>query len=337
MSERVHKVLARLGYGSRREIEEWMREGRITLNRKPVQPGATVTPGDILSIDGRQTFTYEGTDVACRVLLYFKPEGEICTRSDPEGRPTIFDRLPRIKGARWIGVGRLDINTAGLILLVTDGELANRLMHPSLAIEREYVVRIMGEVDPAALVRLKQGVELEDGKAAFDEIYEIGGGEGANHWFGVVLKEGRNREVRRLWESQGVRVSRLKRVRFGPLTLPRRLRRGHYEELDAAGVAELLSLAGMAAAAKPEVKTRPVAARPEPRRKAVRQDIYKGSGKLPHPRAGAKKPVRREARGGGGKKREEGTDLQSVPIVKVATRARRKIIGPAPRKKKGNG
>jgi 23S rRNA pseudouridine2605 synthase len=248
MSERVHKVLARLGYGSRREIEEWMRAGRVTVNRKPVQPGTTVAPGDTISIDGRQTFTYEAAAGACRVLLYFKPEGEVCTRSDPEGRATIFDRLPRIKGARWVAVGRLDINTAGLILLVTNGELANRLMHPSLEVEREYLVRVLGEADAALLARLRDGVMLEDGRASFDQIYEIGGGEGANRWFGVVLKEGRNREVRRLWESQGVKVSRLKRIRFGPLSLPRRLRRGHYEELDVAGVDELLRFAGMAAA-----------------------------------------------------------------------------------------
>jgi 23S rRNA pseudouridine2605 synthase len=292
MSERVHKVLARLGYGSRREIEEWMRAGRVTVNRMPVQPGATVTPGDILSVDGRQTFTYEGAAAACRVLLYYKPEGEICTRSDPEGRPTVFDRLPRIKGARWVAVGRLDINTAGLILLVTDGELANRLMHPARGIEREYLVRVLGEVDPDVLVRLREGVMLEDGRAAFDRISEIGGGEGANRWFGVVLKEGRNREVRRLWESQGVKVSRLKRIRFGPVSLPRRLRRGHYEEMDAAGVAELLRFAGMDAGMKAEA-----AARPEPRRKGGRP-LY---AKLP------------------------------------AKPARRKIIGPAPRKKKGHG
>lgn len=177
MSERVHKVLARLGYGSRREIEEWMRAGRVTVNRQAVQPGATAAPGDTISVDGRQTFTYEAAAAPCRVLLYYKPEGEICTRSDPEGRPTIFDRLPRIKGARWVAVGRLDINTAGLILLVTSGELANRLMHPSLGVEREYLARVLGEADPAMLARLREGVMLEDGRAAFDQIYEIGAGE----------------------------------------------------------------------------------------------------------------------------------------------------------------
>ncbi|MCC6209057.1 MAG: pseudouridine synthase [Gammaproteobacteria bacterium] len=250
MSERVHKALARLGYGSRREIEEWIRAGRVEINRKLAQTGATLAPGDVVSVDGRQAFTYESEPAACRILVYYKPEGEICTRADPEGRPTIFDRLPRINNARWVSVGRLDINTAGLILLVTNGELANRLMHPSLGVEREYVVRVLGEVDPAALSRLRSGVMLEDGEAAFDQIYEIGGSDGANHWFGVVLKEGRNREVRRLWESQGVKVSRLKRVRFGSITLPRRLRRGHYEEMEAAAVAELLRFAGMEAGAK---------------------------------------------------------------------------------------
>lgn len=291
MSERVHKALARLGYGSRREIEEWMRAGRVTVNRKPVQPGASLAPGDSVGIDGRQTFTYEDAGAACRVLLYHKPEGEICTRSDPEGRPTIFDRLPRIRGARWIGVGRLDVNTAGLILLVTDGELANRLMHPALGIEREYLVRILGEVAPAALDRLRTGVELEDGPAAFDQIVEIGGGEGVNRWFSVVLKEGRNREVRRLWESQGVKVSRLKRVRFGPLSLPRRLRRGHYEELDAAGVAELLRFAGMKAPAP----VAPEAGREVRRRTAPRRGASRGPERTTRPPRAPKRRSRREA------------------------------------------
>lgn len=292
MSERVHKALARLGYGSRREIEEWMRAGRVTVNRKPVQPGATLAPGDVVGVDGRQTFTYEAAPAACRVLLYNKPEGEICTRSDPGGRPTIFDRLPRIKGARWVAVGRLDINTAGLILLVTNGELANRLMHPALGAEREYLARVLGEVDAAVLARLRSGVELEDGRAKFDQIYEIGSGEGANRWYGVVLKEGRNREVRRLWESQGVRVSRLKRVRFGPLVLPRRLRRGHYEELDAAGVAELLRFAGMEAPAMPAAAD---ADEPLRRKGRPRRGLYQGAVMKPRSRPSPKKRVRREA------------------------------------------
>lgn len=291
MSERVHKALARLGYGSRREIEEWIRAGRIEINRRPAQTGATLAPGDVVSVDGRQVFTYEAAPAACRVLVYYKPEGEICTRADPEGRLTIFDRLPRIKNARWVSVGRLDINTAGLILLVTDGELANRLMHPSLGVEREYVVRVLGEVDAEALSRLRAGVMLEDGEAAFDQIYEIGGGEGANRWFSVVLKEGRNREVRRLWESQGVKVSRLKRVRFGPVTLPRRLRRGHYEEMEASAVAELLRFAGMEAGAKATAES----AREPRRRGQPRRGVYQRAGIKPRSRSLPKKRVRREA------------------------------------------
>jgi 23S rRNA pseudouridine2605 synthase len=289
MSERVHKVLARLGCGSRREIEEWMRAGRVAVNGVPVQPGAAAAPGDTIAIDGR-TYTYEPAAPVCRVLLYYKPEGEICTRSDPEGRPTIFDRLPQIRGARWVSVGRLDINTAGLILLVTNGELANRLMHPSAGVEREYLVRVLGEVDATMLARLKAGVELEDGTAAFDQIHEIGGGEGANRWFSVILKEGRNREVRRLWESQGVKVSRLKRARFGPVSLPRRLRRGHYEELDAAGVTELLRFAGMKPAA-PEV----TATEPRSRGRAARVNPYQGAGKKSRSGRVVKKKVGREA------------------------------------------
>jgi len=292
MSERAHKALARLGYGSRRQIEEWMRAGRVTINRQAAQPGAALAPGDAVTIDGKHTFVYESATAACRVLLYNKPEGEICTRSDPEGRPTIFDRLPRIKGARWIGVGRLDINTAGLILLVTDGELANRLMHPALGVEREYLVRVLGGVDPAVLARLQEGVMLEDGRAAFDRIYEIGGGEGANRWFGVALKEGRNREVRRLWESQGVKVSRLKRVRFGPVSLPRHLRRGHYEELGATGVAELLHFAGMETHARPAAVD---AEKPPQRKGGPRRGVYQGAANVHRTRPVPKKRVRREA------------------------------------------
>jgi 23S rRNA pseudouridine2605 synthase len=298
--ERVHKVLARLGCGSRREIEEWMRAGRVTVNGVPVQPGAAVAPGDAIAIDGK-IYPYESAAPASRVLLYYKPEGEICTRSDPEGRPTIYDRLPQIRGARWVGVGRLDINTAGLILLVTNGELANRLMHPSAGVEREYLVRVQGEVDAPMLARLQAGVALEDGTAAFDQIQEIGGGEGANRWFSVILKEGRNREVRRLWESQGVRVSRLKRTRFGPMSLPRRLRRGHYEELDAAGVAELLRFAGMERAAQAAT-----AEEPKPRGRAGRANPYKGAARKPRPGPEEKKRPGRIPKRGAGKNRRRG-------------------------------
>lgn len=246
MAERVHKVLARLGYGSRREIEEWMREGRIQVNGQPAVPGTTLSPADVIAIDGKRITHEQEISSACRVLMYHKPEGEICTRSDPGGRPTIFARLPPVHHGRWLAVGRLDINSTGLILLTTDGELANRLMHPSTGIEREYLVRVLGEVGPEVIERLQKGIDLEDGPAAFSTIYEVGG-RGANHWYGVVLKEGRKREVRRLWEAAGFKVSRLKRIRFGPVHLPARVRQGHSHELDADAVTQLRLVAGLGA------------------------------------------------------------------------------------------
>lgn len=237
-------MLARLGHGSRRGIEEWMRAGRIQVNGRPALPGATVTQGDVVTIDGKRIDVETTAAPACRVLIYHKPEGEICTRSDPSGRPTIFDRLPPAPGGRWLAVGRLDVNTTGLILLTTDGELANRLMHPSTGIEREYLVRVLGEIAPETIESLRRGVELDDGPASFERIYEVGG-RGANRWVGVVLKEGRKREVRRLWEAVGHKVSRLKRIRFGPVSLPARVRQGRTLELEPGEVAQLRHAAGL--------------------------------------------------------------------------------------------
>lgn len=262
MAERVHKMLARLGYGSRRGIEEWMRAGRVHVNGKPALPGTTVSDGDVVEVDGRRVTAASEADSSCRILIYHKPEGEVCTRSDPEGRPTIFDRLPPVPGGRWLAIGRLDINTTGLILLTTDGELANRLMHPSTGIEREYLVRVLGEVGPDAIGRMQTGVELDDGPAAFSRIYEVGG-RGANRWYGVVLKEGRKREVRRIWEAAGCRVSRLKRIRFGPVALPARVRQGRCLELEPGEVAQLRRTAGLGAAARRQA--------PAKRRRTARQ------------------------------------------------------------------
>jgi 23S rRNA pseudouridine2605 synthase len=242
--ERVQKFLARLGYGSRRQIEEWIRAGRIQVNGRNAVLGDSVTAEDTVTVDGKRVLAAAAP--SCRVLLYNKPEGEICTRSDPEGRPSIFDRLPSPGGQRWVSVGRLDVNTSGLLLLTTDGDLANRLMHPSSEIDREYLVRVLGEVTREMLERLRTGVELEDGPAAFERVYEIGG-RGSNHWYGAVLREGRKREVRRLWESVGVRVSRLKRIRFGPISLPSHLKRGQFMELDEATIATLREAASAAA------------------------------------------------------------------------------------------
>lgn len=229
MSEKLQKVLARSGVGSRREMEVWISSGRVTIDGKVATLGDRVLPTQAVRVDGHPVKLAAATDQICRVIAYHKPEGEICSRTDPEGRPTVFDRLPTLRGSRWIAIGRLDINTSGLLLFTTDGELANRLMHPKFEVEREYAVRVFGEVTDAMIQKLRTGVELEDGKAAFKKI-KASGGEGMNKWFNVTLTEGRNREVRRMWESQGAVVNRLIRVRYGDLMLPKHLPAGGYTE-----------------------------------------------------------------------------------------------------------
>ena len=234
LEERLHKVLAQAGLGSRRALEQRIAEGLVKVNGEVAQVGMSIGGGDRVELDGK-TFVASALTEPARVLLYNKPEGEVTTREDPEGRPTIFDSLPALKGARWIAVGRLDINTTGLLLLTTDGELANAMMHPSFEVEREYVCRVRApegeETVPENIVdRLRRGVALDDGPAKFDEIKRIGGTD-SNEWFQVLLKEGRNREVRRLWESQGCQVSRLKRIRYGSVELPQPLLRGQSQEL----------------------------------------------------------------------------------------------------------
>jgi 23S rRNA pseudouridine2605 synthase len=231
MSEKIQKVLAHAGLGSRREIETWIQAGRITLNGRAATLGERMTHYDTICVDGREIKLIKSRNQRARVLLYHKPEGELCTRHDPEGRPTIFERLPMIRNSRWICVGRLDFNTSGLLLITNNGNLANQLMHPSSQIEREYAVRIRGEVAPEALKKLQQGIRLEDGPARFEQISEAGG-TGSNHWYHVIVKEGRNRLVRRLWEALGFTVSRLIRIRFGPVYLPAGLKRGRYSELE---------------------------------------------------------------------------------------------------------
>ncbi len=242
--ERIQKVLAQAGVASRREAEGWIEKGRVSVNGRIAKLGDRFSEGDTLLLDGKKLQLGQGKDQDYRVIVYSKPEGVICSRSDPEGRPTVFENLPKLKNQRWISVGRLDVNTTGLLILTTDGELANRLMHPSYEIDREYAVRIHGDVDDAMLERMKEGVLLEDGVAKFTDIHESGG-EGKNHWFHVVLMEGKNREVRRLWESQGVQVSRLKRVRYGCIFLPSRLKVGAWEELNNKEINELRSLVGL--------------------------------------------------------------------------------------------
>ncbi|GAA0836264.1 MULTISPECIES: 23S rRNA pseudouridine(2605) synthase RluB [Marinomonas] len=240
MDEKLQKVLARAGQGSRREMENRIREGRVLVNGAVATLGDRVSVSDAIELDGYSVKVTEAGE-GRRVIIYNKPEGEVCTRKDPEGRPTVFDKLPKLRGERWIAVGRLDINTSGLLLFTTDGELANRLMHPSTEIDREYLVRVMGEVTEESIATLKKGVNLEDGQAKFTDIVD-GGGEGINRWFYVCLMEGRNREVRRLWESQGVKVNRLKRVRFGPIFLPSKAKVGRWVEMEESDVNSLCAM-----------------------------------------------------------------------------------------------
>jgi len=242
--ERIQKVLAQAGLGSRREIERWIAQGKVSVNGDVVSLGARLLPSDTVRVDGKLVRLVSDSVADQRVLVYSKPEGVICSRSDPEGRSTVFEHLPKLKNQRWISVGRLDINTSGLLILTTDGELANRLMHPSFGVDREYAVRIHGEVDDEMIQRLKEGVLLEDGVARFADI-QPAGGDATNQWFHVVLMEGRNREVRRLWESQGVQVSRLKRVRYGCIFLPSRLKVGSWAELNNKEINDLRALVSL--------------------------------------------------------------------------------------------
>jgi len=233
VSERLQKALARAGYGSRRKLETMISEGRVSVNGSIAVLGTKIEKEDTVVLDGQLVPPAMLFEQARLVIAYHKPEGEVCTRNDPEGRPTIFDRLPKIAQGRWIAVGRLDINTSGLILLTTDGELANRLMHPSSGIDREYLVRVHGDVTEEQLERLVDGVILDDGPARFTDIvrHPEADPDRRNQWFYVALMEGRNREVRRLWESQGLQVNRLKRVRYGCIFLPSFLKQGHFVEL----------------------------------------------------------------------------------------------------------
>ncbi|HUA80998.1 MAG TPA: pseudouridine synthase [Dyella sp.] len=246
IEERLHKVLANAGLGSRRMLEQRIQAGEVEVNGSPANIGASVRAGDRVILDGKQFVVATDNRDDAEVLVYHKPEGVVTTREDPEGRPTVFEQLPRLKGARWVAVGRLDINTTGLLLLTTDGDLANALMHPRSGLEREYLCRVHGEVPDEVIEKLKAGVELEDGPARFDEIAVISRG-GSHSWFRVVIREGRNREVRRLWDSQGFLVSRLKRIRYGGIELPRLLRRGDCESMSEEAVKELRQAAGLGA------------------------------------------------------------------------------------------
>ena len=297
--EKLQKILAGVGLGSRREMERWLSEGRVSVNNKTARLGDRASGRDTITVDGRRIKLDAYTSGVRRIIAYNKPEGEICSRSDPEGRPTVFDRLPKLRGGRWIAVGRLDINTAGLLLFTTDGELASRLMHPSHSIEREYAVRVMGDITPAKVKRLYDGVELDDGPARFTDIVDAGG-TGINRWFHVCILEGRNREVRRLWASQELTVSRLKRVRFGSMIMPDGLRAGHWEEMGKTAIDKLAELVGLPPA-KAYVRT--------PAEREVRQSHKKpasrragGSSKQNKKPSGHRKPAARTHRPSGNRK-----------------------------------
>jgi len=260
-AERLQKFLATAGYGSRREIETWIRAGRITVDGKPAELGTKVTGKEKIVVDGKALSLARAlAPRRTRVLRYHKPVGEVVTRDDPEGRATSFDALPSLQAGRWISIGRLDINTAGLLLFTTDGELANRLMHPSSEVEREYAVRVLGEVEQGFLKRLVSGIELEDGMASFDSVVAAGG-TGANTWYHAILREGRKREVRRLWEALGLTVSRLIRIRYGSVRLERGLQPGRYEELDDREISQLRKSVGLAPDAPSVKRANPYAKR----------------------------------------------------------------------------
>ena len=283
--EKLQKVLARLGVASRRDSEQWIKDGRIKVNGLVAHLGMRVTHRDSISVDDEPLKQDKEIATLRRVILYNKPEGEVCTRRDPEGRPTVFERLPRLKAGRWINIGRLDINTTGLLIFTTDGELANRMMHPSNNMDREYAVRVRGEVTEEMIENLLKGVTLEDGPAKFTDIQAAPEGDGLNRWYHCVVMEGRNREVRRLWESQGVVVSRLKRVRFGPVFLTSELSAGRWRELNQAEVDILSKECGLEPVQLPDLK-------PKVQKKVERQErrLSKAAPRRPQRKPGIGRP-----------------------------------------------
>lgn len=243
-TEKLQKMMASAGIASRRESEKWIIAGRVSVNGKIAEIGDRATSRDTIRVDGKPLRLTKQEDFVRKMIAYHKPEGEISSKKDPEGRPTIFDTLPTVRNSRWLSVGRLDFNTSGLIFFTNDGELANKLMHPSLEVVRKYAVRVRGQVSDDVLRQLKTSVTLDDGEAHFDTIEEAGG-ERSNHWYHVTLKEGRNREVRRMWEAFDIQVSRLHRIKYGPFELPRALKRGRWRELSVQELAEFEKLANL--------------------------------------------------------------------------------------------
>jgi 23S rRNA pseudouridine2605 synthase len=268
-TERLQKVMAAAGLGSRRALEKQIAEDKVRVNGEIAEVGRNISVGDTISFEAK-SWKVVSVPVQHRTLIYNKPEGEVTSRSDPQGRPTVFDRLPRVKDGRWIAIGRLDINTTGLLLLTTDGQFAHAMMHPSSNVDREYACRIRGQASLEQIKQLKEGVELDDGPASFSDIQEAGG-SGENNWYHVTIMEGRNREVRRLWKAVGLMVSRLKRVRYGAAFLPKRLLVGKCSEISAADHAILredigLSSTGSGLSLKqPRSASRKPAARRKPR------------------------------------------------------------------------
>ncbi|MEE9320611.1 MAG: pseudouridine synthase [Granulosicoccus sp.] len=275
MAERLQKILANTGLGSRRELESWISDGQVRLNGREAKLGDRAALDDDLTVKGRFYRVVADESASRRVLMYHKPLGELTTRDDPEKRRTVFDRLPNLHQGRWIAVGRLDINTLGLLLLTNDGQLANTLMHPSGNYERHYAVRVNGQVSSDMLTRLRSNVDLEDGPAHFDRLVAEGAGEGSNQWYKVSVKEGRNRLVRRLWESQDVKVSRLIRTRYGPVALPRWLSRGKLHEMPATEVAELAKASGLPPTPADKLRVVPL----HPRHKRRSQKRRRSTGK----------------------------------------------------------
>jgi len=308
-SEKLHKMLAAAGLGSRRDMEMLIATGRVAVNGQIVQVGDRVTENDVVRVDGK-VVPLPWHAPQARVLIYHKPEGEIVSRDDPKQRATVFDQLPKLKGERWIAVGRLDYNTEGLLLFTTSGDLANRLMHPRFDVEREYAVRVLGdELSEQQIQSLKRGVQLEDGPARVESIV-VSGGEGANKWYRLAIKEGRNREVRRLFEALGLTVSRLIRVRYGPVNMPPRLKRGQRLELTPDEVAKLLAWSEKAASRK-------APPRPEskPRQSRSQQGDRPQQGDAPKKATRAAKPQQPKAKPG-----EEGSKAVHPFRRRLATR-----------------